>query len=291
MNRRTLFWAFAISFGLLSGPLNVLLGQETKSFLDQSLPACTDAIIVELTVWGQELTFLADSGSTTHVFDNGFRDRLGEPTKRVSGETTHLRIELDAFPPPQIWAGDRQLKSTFPVVAMDLGGLSKKIGLEIDGILGIEFFLVNVIEVDWPRNRLLLHDRIPNLVPLRVNCLELQSGESYDYFLESVELSKDSILLKIDTGLRIFANLESSVFENLAAKQRIRTIRMSEFLTASGPRTSQCGNLDRISIGGIECKNVEVSESNKSRLGLGFFSEHRVFFDLGNNCLLILPAT
>ena len=189
----------------------------------QSLHADCNAIILNITAFDRQLTFVADTGSSTHVFDKTFSGQLGARIAKASGDTPLISVEMELFVAPKMQVGSVTLETTLPVTIADLSIASDKLGIHLDGILGTEFFMNNIVDVNWPKRRVEFIAEVTTTTSYRFTALTLQQ-EGFHVNGFGLNLAPNDINMTIDTGARMFACLETSLFDTLVESGRIAKV-------------------------------------------------------------------
>ena len=118
-------------------------------------------LIVPFAVGDEELAFVLDSGASTTVITPSTRDRMGiAPDAGQLVQASGANGQLAGVRVVSLPAGRIQDRDYAPLTAavMDLSHLEDSIERRIDGILGRNFLIQHEVEIDFPAERLRLHD-------------------------------------------------------------------------------------------------------------------------------------
>jgi hypothetical protein len=110
-------------------------------------------IVVQGSLSGASLDLLLDTGTPTTILDRTVVRHIGSPRVvtriRAVGRTLAAeRVEL----PELTWPGGTSRQLT--VLAADLGGLARRTGVEVDGILGLDVLRGHCISIDYRAKRI-----------------------------------------------------------------------------------------------------------------------------------------
>ncbi|MFC1604857.1 aspartyl protease family protein [Planctomycetota bacterium] len=231
---------------------------------------------------GEECLFLLDTGASYLFFDISFRPKLGRPRKRINAATLGKDTAIDLYDAPDAFLGPLNLKEAGIVGIVDLEELSKSIGRQIHGIIGISFINHYVVQIDFDNERLSflrpkkeVKDNWGIEFPITI-------GHYEHPLIKTNILGKLDVYFAIDTGLNTTGALDNAAMNYVLFLKDAKTAK-TEILTASGSMVTREIRLDSFSLGPFEYKNLILTEANLTHLGLGFFSRHIVTFDFPNS--------
>lgn len=199
------------------------------------------------------LHVLLDTGTNPSVIDFETSARLGLPAGiRSSGEASGTgdgRAETHASRIAGLRVGTAEIPP-MDAVATDLSQASRRLGLEIAGILGYDFFLGRIVEIDYPRRRVRLHPDAPAypetalVAPLRTQ------GAGRAPLLENlVKIDGKSIPVTLDTGssfgLEVYPNARAVLGNGPWASLG----RMGHVVGSQGEAGVRHVNVDSIAVG------------------------------------------
>jgi hypothetical protein len=219
---------------------NVVAGTSSASFsYDKGL------LWINVLVGGspEPFTFLLDSGAEESVIDQRTAKKLGvkytsrEKIQKVTGSAIAHRT----VPVALHFAGATLQK---PLLALSLRSASKSCGRRIDGLLGADFFVRRIVQIDFNSNciRLLsppFHASNAHQFPITMNyaamCVPVR--------VDGTELKK----VRLDTGSDLALHWTSA---SLSKAHKVRLKRSSIGLARSMGRSKLCRvHLGRLSLG------------------------------------------
>ncbi|NJW51856.1 aspartyl protease family protein [Salinimicrobium oceani] len=200
---------------LLFGGLSICLSQENfvikngRSSAKVKFDLVNNLIIVPVSLNGVELNFLVDTGVKTTVLLN-----LNEQDSMElnSAEKIHLRglggeelIEAFRSQDNEIRLGNlKHTALTVYVIYDEKINFSPRLGLPVHGIIGYDLFKDFIVEINYPKNFLRLHDRKKFQKNLRkYERLPLEFFQEKPYLTVSVNIEgeESQATLLLDNGL------------------------------------------------------------------------------------------
>ncbi|MEZ4700720.1 MAG: pepsin/retropepsin-like aspartic protease family protein [Rhodothermales bacterium] len=222
--------------------------------------------------------FLVDSGASDLVIDNLIADRIGMPVIRELSPGVTLR-QGGALRIGRLTLID-------PVfIARDLSGLTGPEGRERAGILGFPFFASAVVSVDYPNDRIAIHD--PATYRLAGGIWEPMQVEARPSIDARVDESVAGRFV-VDTGksARISFRSGFAARHNLLAN---RSIELTPTETFYGDTFEYRSRLDAVQFAGYRFRNAlfhakipgtyNSDGSYDGIIGRGFLENFRVVFD------------
>lgn len=91
----------------------------------------------------------------------------------------------------------------------------------------------------------------------------------------------------LDTGASTTGTLSPAIFNDLAQKGMLKTLKQSKVLTVSGISTRQVGRVQFLAVKASIVRNPVVKMSDSNLLGLGFWSRHVATFDFPNKVIYL----
>jgi hypothetical protein len=264
--------------------------QESTSEKPANLPAQMrfpvarngEPILLPIMSQGKKLSFLLDTGSQYTCFDSSLP--LGQPKKQARFGNSNRQVVWSFYATPEAFLGDHDLQdSVESVLGLDLSAARENNGLQIDGILGMDFLSNYVLHVDADAGECLILETAPKQLGEPFG-LVFQNGLP---FLQASIANYGELSFLLDTGSFGLGSgsLEKQVWVELVDKRRMRASGKIDELTAFGfVRT------DLAKGGSIVVKDFAVQEPvffrlDQSILGLGFLSRFRFTFDFPNKVI------
>ena len=250
-----------------------------------------DLLVVPVTLGKKPYRFVVDTGATNTLYDKSLKTCLGEPKsietiQAVSGETT---VEL--FDAPDAFVGKLNLKAEETVGCLDLGQLRQASGLDVYGIIGMDFLRDHVVHLDSDSGKLSLLKSAPSGpgTPLLITF-------EGNYPLVDVNLpglAPQGFL--VDTGCcgTGTGSLEVTVFDGLVSRGTARTVESSLFTDLRGDGRTRNAVVTVMKIRHLQHANLLFSDhwgSAHNILGLGFWERYNVTFDFPHHLIFLQPS-
>ncbi len=262
-------------------------------------PSSEDRVYLPVTVQGEPMTAILDTGATASAVDAGLLtllQRSASGSFPVPGENgvgaAGVAADID------LGVGGLTLHS-LNVAALDIATMKAKSGEPWTAILGDEVFNETVVDLDFPHHRLAFHAPAGYQPPR--GALKVALARDGDDRL--VPLSLDGgppVLFVMDTGFTGALRIAPA----LAARQKLLEGKTSQGVTIGaigGEATGQIAYVSRVSLAGVSFAAVPAlfsdtwpSASYTDRvgglLGLGLLSRFRVIVDWPHDQLFLIPA-
>ncbi len=266
--------------------------------------ASMPAIILPVRFDGNEYSFLLDTGAEVTIFDVSLAEKLKGwhifPARgRDSAGVGFTASRKDA---PDARVGPLSLKQCRRVIVMDLGPLGERLGLELQGILGMDFLKRYCVRFDpeakvvqfirTPGERGWLWDPEPDInrhpewgtkLPLRLDGDSLPrvkgrfGGETEVDFL-------------LDTGhMGAYNAVESKFFSRIAGGAYQWEFEGSS-MGVTGKRVARKMRnafVEDFRLGALEYDSILFNDNGRSVLGLMFLVHHQFTFDFPNRRLYL----
>ena len=244
------------------------------------------------------LTFNIDTGASSYVVvDSVARNRLkltfdGEDTNIGASSITTVKSSSDN----KIEIGNVKLEN------LTLYSIPYQ-NVDFDGILGCEFFLDYIVDINFDRRTIELYD--PKIYKYSGNKkrLEVKMDDGLPLIKSSFRLKNTLIedWFLLDTGADDRISFNSSAVTNLKLEEKLIIVGSSTSMDSNGNISkSQLGLINEIKISDYSFYNV-IAGLTKSQTGknsdnshIGAFgnvvlSKMNIIYDLGNNCLYLGP--
>ncbi len=147
--------------------------------------------------------FLVDTGASVSVLSEETALRLGIPIERGYGYVEGLggRAPFDRAVIPSLTLGDVVVEGVD--VAVGVRGVPERAGLvPLDGILGTNVWAQFVMEVDYPRDRLGLHEPGSVRLPRRAAPMAFENGHVFSLMTATAQDRRTDVdlIVQLDTG-------------------------------------------------------------------------------------------
>jgi predicted aspartyl protease len=254
------------------------------------------AVLVPVRINDRSLNFLLDTGSGSSAIDPSTAVELKltpHGTKRIQKNFRDLVVDVTAVGPVRI------LNTDFPRVELaevNLAPVSKALGMEVDGVLGIDVLQDVNFKLNYSQHTLI----IGPLTKLGTLGAPVTLRRSNGQFLVSTDLLSVATELVLDTGTNS-TNLSSGTWNRLSKKWTPRQI--VEGIQRAGNPTSPailvC--LPSIRLGGVILTNQAVRAQTRSDagafasddfggiLGSDILRQFEITFDLKKDTVYLLP--
>jgi predicted aspartyl protease len=254
------------------------------------------AVLVPVRINNRSLNFLLDTGSGSSAIDPSTAVELEltpHGKKRIQKNFRDLVVDVTAVGPVRI------LNTDFPRVELaevNLAPVSKALGMEVDGVLGIDVLQDVNFKLNYSQHTLI----IGPLTKLGTLGAPVTLRRSNGQFLVSTDLLSVATELVLDTGTNS-TNLSSGTWNRLSKKWTPRQI--VEGIQRAGNPTSPailvC--LPSIRLGGVILTNQAVRAQTRSDagafssddfggiLGSDILRQFEITFDLKKDTVYLVP--
>ena len=214
------------------------------------------------------LRFLLDTGSDPSAIDLETSARLGLPSDiRTSGTASGVGDGPATTHPSRIAGLRIGCESIAPMdaVALDLSAASRRLGVEIAGVLGYSFLKGRTVEVDYPGRRLRLHLEPPDdpagalVTPLKL------TDEAHTPLLENLIRVNDKVVpVTLDTGSSLALEVFPAARAILGPSLWQTPGRLGHLLGARGEVNVRHVKARSIAIGGWTLETTDLVLSDRA---------------------------
>lgn len=234
---------------------------------------------------GRTVRFLLDTGAGKTCFDISLKSEVGPRAGTVTLGTPAGLQSTSLYRCPEASIGRLSLQEVETVACVDLKPIRYGTGLEIYGILGADFCIGKVLEIDFDHGSIAFGPppatELPGCdeaveVPLRIIAgiphvrMELPGG------------TKEWIA--IDTGANR-TTIRAAVFDDLVRTGAVSSTSSHRVVSVGGTSQSRIGNLAHLKLGTQQIEGTVVDSDSLSLLGLDQLSRFHLRLDLRNNTL------
>ena len=244
-------------------------------------------LLVPVRFAGKSLLFALDTGSSNGVFDSSLAPHLGDQVGTQNLRTTDGVTRVPVYRSPNVELGGLSLRTGEPVVATDLRGMREGLGVEVYGLIGMDFLGRHVFKVDPDRGEVVflrssgtdpgrrmavtLEDKVPHI---RVQLSGLAEPQS---FLVDTGCAPGG-----GTGL-----LQADTFEALVGQSRLRPIDTALAGSLSGQSLRRRGRVAEAELAGFRHADLIFSTSQRNVLGLNYLSRYVATFDFPSGAIYL----
>jgi hypothetical protein len=255
-------------------------------------------IVLPVKVEGVEGFAVLDNGASTSVINR----ELAQEKKLVHGPITRMLIKImtSGFELGQrasIEVGG--IRERVTPLLLDIQLLSNVASKDLLGIVGEEFFERHVVQVDFTRNMLTLHDRRTFIAPADLPVIELQSSTTAKMRIPATVESEGGHEITFDLGASGYAAIDDGeLAARLLADGRPWMPRISgivvngEFARSEG-RTMTA---KEITFAGFSLSDIPMDVAPKGfvapsdiSLGVNALSRFHLIFDIGGKRMWMRP--
>ncbi|MBK0403993.1 aspartyl protease family protein [Adhaeribacter sp. BT258] len=289
-------------FGLLlifAFPVQAQIFKFTEGRKKQKIPfqLHRNLIIVEAKLNGKgPFNFLVDTGvSSSLITDAGLRDSIRfsrGPALEIAGVGSGSDLHAYFTPDLQVQLpGVTSENLTFAVLSEDVIQLGSYIGIPVTGILGYDFFNSFVIEVDFKKLNLILHQPAEFKAPPKHEALPLKLEGNKPYLQTEIETDAGKVPVKLllDTGAGFALSLDCSSDKRIKLPEKV--LRSHLGVGLAGSVSGFLGRIPALKLGRYTVNAVlasfpdsadiqaKTTVSRNGSLGLELFKRFSVIFD------------
>ncbi|HEU4994483.1 MAG TPA: aspartyl protease family protein, partial [Gemmatimonadaceae bacterium] len=237
-------------------------------------------VYVRVTSGGREMWFLLDTGAGASLMNMATADSLGIPlgdSVRIGGAGPAVVRGARLKDATVRLAGDPSM-SVSPRVAMPMTGLNNYEGIPVSGILGHDFLVQRVIEIDYAAERLTLYDPKTFRYSGSGARVPITIRDNYPHVNAELEL-KDGGRITADLIIDVGSSGALALGKPLVEKHRLiertgPTIYRQTGRGAGGAMRAHMGRLARLRLGTAEVVSPIAGMHGDSA---GVFSHDRLF--------------
>ncbi len=248
-------------------------------------------LLVTVRFAGKSLPFALDTGSSNGVFDSSLAPLLGDPIGTQDLRTTDGKTRVPVYRSPNVELGGLSLRTGEPVAATDLRGMREGLGVEVYGLIGMDFLGRHVFRVDPDRGEVVFL-RSPGPDPGRRLAVTLESEVPH----VRVQLSglSDPQSFLVDTGCAPGGGtglLRADTFEALVGRGRVKPIDTALAGSLSGQSLRRRGRVAEVELEGFRHADLIFSTSGWNVLGLTYWSRYVATFDFPGQAIYLKKST
>ena len=231
-------------------------------------------VIVSATINDHPYKLLIDTGSDKSHFDSSVKPDLGKYDQSGFGRVGGKLKWVSMYQAPRILVDDLPLTSDSVVACSDNRERFKRIdGIELDGILGMDYLRERVVQIDFDRFVLTidasLADKQSLGEPIPLTMIE---GRPY----AELSINDNVVTMLVDLGGIGALSVRSKDFATIAKES-------AAALTSGGLYA------ERVAIGPHAHENMLVANSRISIIGLYYLNRFKITFDFKNHVMYLKP--
>jgi len=248
---------------------------------------------VPVNAFGQTLYFLLDTGCTLSAIDARFQPYLGKAAGTFRAETPLEMMDHQAvYACPKVSIAGKPL-GLANVTSLDLQMPRLISGEPCDGILGMDFFATNIIQIDFDRQVVSLFAAVPDEVRKNYVAVPLKQS-SGRYVVEALANHGKPVDLLVDIGDNSSVALDSETWQQVFSGVKGNTFTATVADVGNQTAQSKIGSLDKLAVQSLAYTNLHAicirNPDDRSHLGLGFFRRHTVVFDFPDRIIYLEPG-
>jgi hypothetical protein len=244
-------------------------------------------LIVTVRFAGKSFPFVLDTGSSNGVFDSSLAPLLGTPVGTQDLRTTDGVTRVPVYRSPKVELGAFSLQTGEPVAVTDLRGMREGLGVEVYGLIGMDFLGRHVFRVDPDRGEVVFL-RSSGTDPGRRMAVTLENRVPHVRIQLSGLTEPQSFL--VDTGCVPGGGtglLRADTFEALVGRGRVRPIDTALAGSLSGQSLRRRGRVAEYELAGYRHADLIFSTSGWNVLGLNYWSRYVVTFDFPGEAIYL----
>ncbi len=242
------------------------------------------AIFLPVQIGDGEYSFLLDTGSTTNVVDKSLRSALKATGRK---ETLNGKDSVATYRIADATVGHSRLPLEGLALCIDLTGFRSILGIELHGVIGMEFLREYVVQIDFDTRRASFlqngDDSTGRRIPMPINS---QGCPTVEVQLPGI----GDVPFVIDSGLVGFrnGNLSTSLFDRLVDNNQLNVFEKgARTKTIHGIGKHRAGVLSSQVLAAFRHERQIFAEGDWNALSLSFLSRFTVTFDFPNQTLFL----
>jgi hypothetical protein len=251
------------------------------------LAAGEPLLLVPVQLKGKTYRFALDTGSSNGVFDSSLAPLLGDPISIRDLRTTDGATRVPVFRSPDAKLGGLSLRTGEPVVAADLRGLREGLGVEVYGLVGMDFLGRSVFRFDPDRGEIVFL-RSPGADPGRRLAATLEDKVPHVRVQLSGLAEPQSFL--VDTGCAPGGGtglLRADTFDALSGRGRISPIDTVQAASLAGQSVRRRGRVAEVGLNGHRHSGLIFSAAQRNVLGVNYWARYVATFDFAGGAVYL----
>lgn len=255
------------------------------------IPACGGLITVPVTCSGESFQFLLDTGAGRCLVDKSLAALLGESVGRTYAQTPGGVEAIELYLPLRARVGKLRLDPDEPVACVDLSSLERATGEPIRGIIGMSFMRRYGLQLDFDEGAVrFLETPLP---PDGDYGYELELGlEPYgapELTTPVVDTTEWTFI--VDTGCQFTGSMDHRMCERLLAAGVLHPVGLTRGAALVRDFTASLAALDSLALGPFTHRNLMLSRTESSVLGIPFLRQYKATFDFPERRVWLEPSS
>jgi predicted aspartyl protease len=280
-----------VGAGLLPTIETAIASEERQS----QVPLYDEGAMVRVPVnaFGRTLYFVVDTGFTISAIDLKYRQFLGREVNECAGKTPLGNDQaITAFQCPFMSLAGKPLNLE-KLLCLDLQMAALISGKPCDGVLGMDYFMKNVVSLNFDEHIFAIADAVPEDIKETFLAVRIKQREIFCLMEARINQGRQ-VDLMIDTGDTGSLSLNQEEWRHAFAGDLGDLISTTVADTANQVAQSKIGVVRKLEVGNFDYNHLHATlirnPGSPSHVGLGFFRRHNVTFDFARCRLYLQPG-
>lgn len=255
-----------------------------------------DFFCATVKMFDEKVNLVVDTGATSTVLDEQFRQRLGSRlAESETAQTMSGKVSVSCYRAPQMTmiSGESQVELELPRVwVANFSSVQSMSDRRIAGVLGMDVLKDYVLRLNFDEEYAALVSA-PRETPAEVTRIDFGNGAPLT-IRPSIRMliSNDQFHnLRIDTGgITSDITLEPKLFRKLCTSGKISVEGQAVGADLTGFSASTSGELDKVELGNFVLTNVDVGVGAQNQFGLKFLQRFETELDFPNRKAYFRPG-
>ncbi|MBN2588631.1 MAG: aspartyl protease family protein [Sedimentisphaerales bacterium] len=284
--------------GCQTGQTKVVAAPEVLAEFDFSIDE--GKIILPVQFKGQEYPFLLDTGATGTIFDDSFKDKLGNrflwPKSATLARGRKAKIEYYRYPDASLGPLKFNDLNLIGVLDCDLW-FGSKTPIKYRGIIGMDILKKYIVQIDFDNGKVTffkgkqefdlfsMFKPKENTHPEWGEAIQMKNPlfSNKRFFVTGNLPDNTKAEFLIDSGWYTTNALNTKLFKKV--KSEYPVFADDENITTDNEASQNRKIVNSFSLGNYEYENIMFQKNNESILGYDFLSRHIVTFDFPNKIM------
>lgn len=249
-----------------------------------------DLLVIPIAIGVRQYYFALDTGCAASILDKTFRPMLGESVG-IARLQTPDGVELHSlWRAPEAAIASRRLSGLSEILCTDLSVIRNATGLDIYGLLGMDFLQDKRLRIDFDRGELAFLAAVPDGAGSEIPLHFTPTG------VPTVTLTISGFgeeTFTVDTGdVWLSAGMiEAKLFTRLLETGSAIPLEPGLFTTLSNaPAHTRRACLKAVEVGKFRHEEISFTEAAVNALGTGYLSRYVVTFDFPGRKMYLKPG-